>query len=90
MRRLKEHIFFCCCLMQAVSWMENCIPLETSLGQIIALDAAAARMQCVAAPCKFELLDSMVAHRQITAFHLLGINEFLRAQESLSLPLSQS
>lgn len=90
MWRLKEHVFFCCCLMQAVSWMENYTPLERSRGQIIASDAAAAERQFVAAPCKFELLGSIIAHRKTTAFHLLGRNEFLRAQESLSSPLSQS
>lgn len=74
MWRHKKCVLFCCCVMQAVPWMENYTPLERLQGQKIASDAAAAKMECVAAPCKFELLGSTIAHRKTTAFHLLGIN----------------
>lgn len=87
---LKEYVLFCSCLMQAVCWMGNYTPLERLRGQKIASDAAAAKPKCIAAHCKFELLGSIMAHRKTTAFYLLGINEFLRAQESLSSPMSES
>lgn len=90
MWKRKEHVLFCCCLMQAVCWMENYTPLERLREQKIASDADAAKKQCVAAPCKFELFGSIIAYRKTTAFHLLGINEFLRAQESFSSLMSQS
>lgn len=73
--------------MQAVSWMENCTPTERSQGQKIASDAAAAKQKYIVAPCKFELLGSIIACRKSIAFNLLGLNEFLRAQESLSSPM---
>jgi len=90
MWKLKECVLFCCCLMQAVPCMENYTPLERSRGQKSASNAAAAKRQCAAAHCKFELLNSRSAQRKTTSFYLLGINEFLRAQESLSSPIPQS
>lgn len=70
--------------------MEDCTPLERLPGQKIASGAAAAKKQCAAAPCESELFVSITAQRKTTAFHLLGMNEFLRAQKSLSSPASQS
>lgn len=53
MWRRKERVLSGCCVMQAVPWTENYTPLERLQGQKIASDAAAAKIQCVAAPCKF-------------------------------------
>lgn len=75
--------------MQAVSWMEKCTPLDISQGQMIASDAPAPKTKYLAAPCKSELTGSIIAHRKTTGFHLLGINGSLKAQERLSLPLTE-
>lgn len=70
--------------------MESYTLLERLRRQKIASDAAAAEKYCIAAQCEFELLGNITAYRMTPAFHLLGTNEFLRAQENLSSPVSRS